>query len=143
MGPTYLVFLIFAPFQSRTIIAAIVLATGLAGARGAPQTGLVAVFLINHFATVLKGRQTSLHIVKLRGRDNVLLTRRQNPGDLFLRLGDAIRCLRVGRKSLGQGSGLLLFLGLNLFEEADEGVGVVSRFVHVLQSQIVSLGFET
>ena|SRR5438105_8319534 len=91
-----LIFLIVAPFQSRTIIATIIiLAGGFSGGGGPSQTRLISVFLIDYLATVLKGRQAGFHVVELRRRDHVLLTCRQNLGNFFLRLGDPIRSLRV------------------------------------------------
>src|ERR1700688_1575187 len=47
------------------------------------------------------------------------------------------------RKSLGQRSRLLLFLRLNLFKKTDEGLGIVSRFIHVLQPEVVCFRLET
>src|SRR5437868_13204683 len=48
----------------------------------------------------------------------------------------------MGSESFRQSSRLLLLLRLHLLKEADEGLGIVARLVHVLQSEIVSLSFE-
>src|SRR5258705_6415597 len=42
----------------------------------------------------------------------------------------------------GECAWLLLFLGLDLFKKCCEGLGIVSALVHVLDTQVVSLGFE-
>src|SRR5579864_5278719 len=41
-----------------------------------------------------------------------------------------------------ESAGFLLLASLQLFEELNKCVGVVSRLVHVLQAEIISLGFE-
>src|SRR5271163_5024664 len=131
---------IIAALQRGTIVvAARVRAWGatLVAGRGAAQAGLAPIFLVNHFVTVFDGRKPRFYVVKLRGRNDVLRARRKNGRNLLLRRRNAIRSLRVRSECFGDCARLLLFFGLNLFKEADEGLRVVSRLIHVLQPQIV------
>jgi len=50
-------------------------------------------------AAVFKGCQPRLHIVEFRGRDHILLLRRQNLRDLLLRFCNAIRSLGWSEKT--------------------------------------------
>src|SRR5689334_4450665 len=133
--------LLIAPLQSRTtlIIFVVVLIVsvfvGVAG--GAPQCGLIALFLIIQFVPVFQRREPRLDLVELRGADDVLVAGRKNGSNLLLRLLDAVRSLWVRGECFGQSSRLLFLLGLKLFEESHKGVRIVSGFVHVLQTEIV------
>src|SRR5579863_7871541 len=55
------------------------------GGAGAAQGRLVALASVVQFPLVLDARQTSLDVVELRGGHDILRTRRQDGGNLFLR----------------------------------------------------------
>src|ERR1035438_3989387 len=106
---------------------------------GFAQRGLVGVLGIGKAALVFDARQPRLHVVKLRGGHHVLVARRQDAGNLLLRVKDAVGGLGVVGKYLGYGAGLALFQRANLFKERDVGLRVVAGAVHILHAQVVGL----
>src|SRR5208282_2396562 len=76
------------------------------------------------------------------GSDDVLRLRRKNGRDLLLRRRNAVRRLRVRSEGFGDRARLLLLFRLNLFEETDESLGIVSRLIHVLQPEVIRFRFE-
>ena len=73
---------------------------------------------------------------------SVLIPGRQDAGNLFLRVQDAVGSLRVVGECLGYQARLALFKSLNLLKEADEGLRIVAGAVHVLHAQVVGLRLE-
>ena len=65
------------PLQRRTVVITLAVAGVVAGVRGPAQTGLVRIFLIDHFVLVLDRRQPRLDFVKLRRGHDVLRLRRE------------------------------------------------------------------
>src|SRR5205807_9269255 len=87
--------------QSRAIIVVLRVFAALVGGGRPSQAGLVPFFLVDNFAAVLDNRQPRLHVIELGGSHNILRPCRQDAGDLFLRLRDAIRGLWLRGRSLG------------------------------------------
>src|SRR5437868_9626782 len=75
------------------------------------------IFLVVDLTAVLDLCQPSLDILELRRIQLVLRLGRKQGRDLLLRVGHAIRSLRMGLERLGQTSGFLLFLGFHFLEE--------------------------
>src|SRR5271165_1432657 len=96
---------------------------GSAAAQG--RTVRVALVVLN-LVLILEGCEARLHLVELRGIHYVLLTRRKHSGHLLLGMRNPVRGHGVRGKSLGQSTGLLLLLRLDLLEERDERLRVVT-----------------
>ena len=93
-------------------------------------------------ALVFDAGETGLDLIELGGGLEVLVARREDFGDLFLRVRDAVGGLRVIGEGSGDGSGLVLLEVFNFFEEGDEGCGVVSGAIHVLDAEVVGLSLK-
>src|SRR5580658_2041032 len=106
---------------------------------GAAQRGLVRPLGIEQPALVLNAREASLDVVELRSGDGVLILGRQDARNLFLRMENAVRSLRMIAESLGDQAGLALLESLHLLKEADEGLRIVTGAVHVLHAKVVRL----
>src|SRR5947209_6098192 len=130
--------LLIATLQSWTIIVLFISIFAVTVAGSAAKRGLVAVFLVINLVAVFNGREARFHLVEFRGAHNVLLTRRKNGCNLFLRFLNAVGRLRVRCKSFGQSAGLLLLLRLQLFKESHKSVGIITGLVHILQAQVIS-----
>src|SRR5215467_8012818 len=91
-------------------------------ATGATQSGLVAILLVIELALVLEAGETGLDVVELGGGDDVVGPRGHDGGDLILGFVNAVRSLRVVSEDLGEGAGLVLLEGVDLFKELDEGL---------------------
>src|SRR5438132_13752 len=102
-----------ATFQSRTVIAAILLVIGTRlGPVRAAQGGPLLVRILDLVA-VLDTSQAGLYLGKLRGVGDVLRLGRQQTGNFRLRLLNAIGRLGMGFKGLGQEARLFLLHGLH------------------------------
>src|ERR1700745_583939 len=112
---------IVAPLQRRTVIIILLPVLGLvARIRSPPQARLRRILLVQQLLLVLNRRQPSLHLVKLRGRHELLLLRREDVSDLILRFLYAVRVLWMRIERLGERTRLLLLHGLHFFEERDK-----------------------
>ena len=111
-----------------------------AAAGGAAEGGLVAALAVVDLALVFEAGEAGLDVVELGGGDHVVGTGGQDGGDLFLRVDDAVGGLGVVGEDLGEGAGLVLFEGVEFFEELDEGLRVVAGLVHVLDAEPVGFG---
>src|SRR5712692_3870974 len=131
--------LVVAALQCRAIVIRTFIAGCLIFRSRTPQTRLPAFLFVYHLAAVLECCQSRLHCVEFRCRNHVLGTGRQDARNLLLRLGDAVWRLRVSRESFRQRPWLLLLFRLHLLEETDKCVRIVTRFVHVLQPEVVRL----
>src|SRR6266513_480213 len=87
--------------DARRHSACLVIAAILVCGGGAPQAGLLTVFLVVELVPVLQGGKPCLDLVELRTRDRVFLFRGQDRCDLLLRFFDSVRRLRMSRECLG------------------------------------------
>src|SRR5579863_633677 len=109
---------------------------------GAAEAGLVLVLGVNQAALVFNARQPGLHVIELGGGDGVFVARRKNPGDLLLRVQDAVWSLGMVGEGLGHQAGFAFFKCLHLLKEGNEGLRIIAGTVHVLDTEEVSLGLE-
>src|ERR1017187_2358901 len=84
--------------------------------------------------------QTLPHIVVFRSADHILGLGRQNALNLLLRVIDPLSVHGVRAKHPGSQTRFAALQRLQLLEDADRAVRVVSRRIHVLHAQIVGLG---
>ena len=84
---------------------------------GLAQRGMGYAFGVGQPAFVFNPRQAGLHIVELRCSHRVLVLSRQNAGNLFLRVQDAIRSLGMVAEGLGHQARLAFFKCLYLLKE--------------------------
>src|SRR5579871_2835067 len=133
---------VVAAFQSRPIVTAIRTLAGAVGGGSPAQARFPGIFLVGHLAAVFQLRKPCFHILKLGSVHDILRLCRENRRDLLLRSFNPVRSLRMRRKSFGQGSRLLLLLRLNLFEEGYERLRIVPGLIHILQTEIIGLGFK-
>src|SRR5712692_8787182 len=75
-----------------------------------PQGGLV--LGVGDLAGEHDIAEAGLHLVKFGGGDNVFLASRENAGNFFLRVLDALRGRWVRRKNLGDGARAALLISL-------------------------------
>ena len=78
-----------------------------------------------------------LDLLKLRSRDDVLLSVRQHGFDVLFRRFNAIAGRRMRAEHLGDASRLCAFLRLQLFEETHRRARIVSGLVEILHAQVV------
>src|SRR5579883_1933119 len=106
------------------------------------QRWFAAIPSVGQLALVFDAGEPGLDIIEFRSSNQIFVTRRQDLCDLFLRVSNTVRSLRM----IGEGSRhspRLVFLQvLNLFKEGNEGLGVVAGAVHVFDAKVVGLGFE-
>src|SRR5207245_8958862 len=104
-----------------------------------PQGGLI--LGVSDLAGEHDVAEAGFHLVKFGGGDNVFLASRENAGNFFLRVLDALGRGRVRRKNLGNGARAALLIGLDAFEESHIGVRIVTGFIHVLDAEEIRFAF--
>src|ERR1700754_2619870 len=95
-------------------------------AGGAAKGGFVAILAVVDLALILETSETALDVVELGGRHHVVGTSREDSGNLFLRVNDAVRSLGMIREDLCQCARLVLLKRIELLKELDEGLRIVS-----------------